>query len=85
MVFHVLTRGWRTSATGQKTSGEEAERPVTDWIFQGNGKHYDLEARIAASRSHSWRTPRYRDRTAAGDPVWLQVAGRTDPGAATAG
>lgn len=53
---------------------------MTDWIFQGNGKHHDLEARIAASRSHSWRTPRYRDRTAAGDPVWLQVAGRNEPG-----
>ena len=53
---------------------------MTDWIFQGNGKHYDLDAAIAASRLRSWRTPRYRDRTAAGDRVWLQVAGRKEPG-----
>src|SRR5215813_7024387 len=53
---------------------------MTDWIFQGNGKHYDLDAAIAASRLRSWRTPRYRDRTAAGDRVWLQVVGRRDPG-----
>jgi len=53
---------------------------VTDWIFQGNGKRYDLDAAITASRLHSWRTPRYRDRTAAGDPVWLQVVGRREPG-----
>jgi hypothetical protein len=53
---------------------------MTDWIFQGNGKRYDLDAAIAQSRLHSWRTPRYRDRTAAGDRVWLQVVGRNDPG-----
>lgn len=53
---------------------------MTDWIFQGNGKQYDLDAGIAASRQHSWRTPRYRDRAAAGDPVWLQIAGRDEPG-----
>jgi hypothetical protein len=53
---------------------------VTDWIFQGNGKHYDLDAAIAASRLRSWRTPRYRDLTAAGDAVWLQVVGRDEPG-----
>jgi len=53
---------------------------MTDWIFQGNGKHYDLDAGIAASRHHSWRTPRYRDRAAAGDPVWLQIVGRDQPG-----
>jgi len=53
---------------------------VTEWIFQGNSKHYDLDAAIAASRLRSWRTPRYRDRTAAGDRVWLQVTGRRDPG-----
>jgi hypothetical protein len=53
---------------------------VTEWIFQGNGKHYDLDAAIAASRLRSWRTPRYRDRTATGDRVWLQVAGRREPG-----
>jgi len=53
---------------------------VTDWIFQGNAKRYDLEAAIAASRLQSWRTPRYRDRTVAGDRVWLQVVGREEPG-----
>ncbi len=53
---------------------------MTDWIFQGNGKHYDLDAALKASRLQSWRTPRYRDRTAAGDPVWLQVVGRAEPG-----
>jgi EVE domain len=53
---------------------------VTEWIFQGNRKRYDLDAAIAASRQHSWSTPRYRDRTAAGDRVWLQVVGRDHPG-----
>lgn len=53
---------------------------MTDWIFQGNGKRHELDAAIAASRLHSWRTPRYRDRAAAGDRVWLQLVGRNDPG-----
>jgi hypothetical protein len=53
---------------------------MTDWIFQRNGKRHDLDAAIAASRLRSWRTPRYRDRTAAGDRVWLQVVGRSEPG-----
>jgi hypothetical protein len=53
---------------------------VTDWIFQGNGKRHELDAAMAKSRLHSWRTPRYRDRTAAGDRVWLQVVGRDEPG-----
>jgi hypothetical protein len=53
---------------------------MTDWIFQGNARNYDLDAAIAASRLRSWRTPRYRDRTATGDCVWLQVAGRHEPG-----
>jgi hypothetical protein len=53
---------------------------VTDWIFQGNGKRYDLDAAITTSRLQSWRTPRYRDLAAAGDRVWLQVVGRADPG-----
>lgn len=53
---------------------------MTDWIFQGNGKRYDLVAAIAKSRLQSWRTPRYRDRTAAGDRVWLQIVGRDEPG-----
>ena len=53
---------------------------MTDWIFQGNGRQHDLDAAIARSRLHSWRTPRYRDRTAAGDRVWLQIVGRDEPG-----
>ena len=53
---------------------------MTDWIFQGNGRQLDLDAAIAASRLRSWRTPRYRDLTAAGDRVWLQIVGRHDPG-----
>jgi hypothetical protein len=53
---------------------------MTEWIFQGNRKGYDLEAVIAASRLQSWSTPRYRDRTATGDVVWLQVVGRDQPG-----
>ena len=53
---------------------------MADWIFQGNGKQLDLDAAITASRVRSWRTPRYRERTAAGDRVWLQVVGRNEPG-----
>ncbi len=53
---------------------------MTEWIFQGNRKGYDLDAAITASRQQSWRTPRYRDRTAAGDRVWLQIVGRDHPG-----
>src|SRR5260370_27134224 len=53
---------------------------MTDWIFQGNRKHYDLDAAIAASRQHWWSTPHYRDRTAAGDRVWLQIVGPDHPG-----
>jgi hypothetical protein len=53
---------------------------MTDWIFQGNRGHYDLDAAIKASRQRWWRTPRYRELTAAGDRVWLQIAGRNEPG-----
>jgi hypothetical protein len=53
---------------------------MTDWIFQGNRSQLDLDAAIAASRRRSWRTPRYRDRTAADDHVWLQIVGRHQPG-----
>ncbi len=53
---------------------------MSDWIFQGNGKRHDLDAAIARSPLHSWRTPRYRDQTAAGDRVWLQEVGRDEPG-----
>jgi hypothetical protein len=58
----------------------ESVSVVTDWIFQGNRKQEDLEAALAASRLRSWRTPRYRDRAAAGDRVWVQLVGRKDPG-----
>lgn len=53
---------------------------MTDWIFQGNGKQLDLDAALAKSRLRSWRTPRYRDRTATGDRVWVQIVGRHEPG-----
>jgi hypothetical protein len=53
---------------------------MTDWIFQGNRKRYDLDTAVEASRLHWWSTPRYRDRTAAGDRVWLQIVGRDHPG-----
>jgi hypothetical protein len=51
---------------------------VTDWIFQGNPKHHQLN--VPASRQLWWSTPRYRERTAAGDRVWLQIVGRDHPG-----
>ena len=55
---------------------------MTDWIFQGSGrgKRHDLDAALAESPLRSWRTPRYRDRTVAGDRVWVQVVGRDAPG-----
>lgn len=53
---------------------------MTDWIFQGNRKRYDLDAAIAASRQHWWSTPHYRDRTTVGDRVWLQIVGPDRPG-----
>ena len=53
---------------------------MTDWIFQGNGRQLDLDEALAKSRLRSWRTPRYRDRTAVGDRVWLQLVGRVHPG-----
>jgi hypothetical protein len=53
---------------------------MTDWIFQGNRKQYDLDAALAVSRHQRWRTPRYRDQTATGDRVWLQIVGRDHPG-----
>jgi hypothetical protein len=53
---------------------------MADWIFQGNSRHYDLGTSVAASREQWWGTPRYRDRMAVGDQVWLQVVGPKDPG-----
>jgi hypothetical protein len=51
---------------------------VNDWIFQGNPKHHRLN--VPPSRQLWWSTPHYRDRTAAGDRVWLQIVGRDHPG-----
>jgi len=53
---------------------------MADWIFQGSPREHDLDARIAASPEQWWVTPRYRDRMAAGDRVWVQVTGPHDPG-----
>jgi hypothetical protein len=53
---------------------------MTEWIFQGNRRRSELDAALTSSRRHSWRTPRYRDRTAVGDRVWLQIAGPDHPG-----
>src|SRR5215470_15202026 len=53
---------------------------MADWIFEGNPRHYDLDAAVAASREHWWGTPRFRDEMAIGDRVWLQVVGPKDPG-----
>ena len=53
---------------------------MTDWIFQGSPREHDLDARIIASPEQWWGTPRYRDRVAVGDRVWVQVTGRDHPG-----
>ncbi len=54
---------------------------MADWIFQGNPRrHSDLDASVAASRERWWGTPRYRDRMAVGDRVWLQIVGPKAPG-----
>ena len=54
---------------------------MADWIFQGNPqRHNDLDASVAASRERWWGTPRYRDRMAVGDRVWLQIVGPKAPG-----
>src|ERR1700750_194173 len=55
---------------------------MTDWIFQfsGKGKRSDLEAALQVSPPRSCGTPRYRDRTAAGDRVWVQVVAPNAPG-----
>src|SRR5215813_10342162 len=53
---------------------------MADWIFEGNPRHYDLDAAVAASREHWWGTPRFRDEMAIGNRVWLQVVGPKDPG-----
>lgn len=53
---------------------------MTDWIFQGNRQRSDLDAAISASLRQRWSTPHYRDKTAVGDRVWLQVVGHDHPG-----
>ena len=60
--------------------GSLALEAMADWIFQGKPRHYDLDAAVTASREHWWGTPRYRDRMAVGDRVWLQIVGPKDPG-----
>ena len=63
-----------------RVSGELVYEVMSDWIFQGNPRHYDLEAAVTAAREQWWGTPRYRGRMAVGDRVWLQVVGPKDPG-----
>lgn len=53
---------------------------MADWIFQSNPKRYDVHVAVAASRQDWWNTPRYRDRIALNDRVWLQVVGPDQPG-----
>ncbi|HEX5295917.1 MAG TPA: EVE domain-containing protein [Streptosporangiaceae bacterium] len=53
---------------------------MADWIFQDSPRDHDLDARVTASPEQWWGTPRYRDRMAPGDRVWVQVTGRDDPG-----
>lgn len=53
---------------------------MTDWIFQGNRRRHNPEQAIVGGRLRRWSTPRYRDRTATGDRVWLQIAGPDHPG-----
>jgi len=53
---------------------------MADWIFQAGAREHDLDASIAASTKRWWGTPRYRDRMAVGDRVWLQVTGPHHPG-----
>jgi HJR/Mrr/RecB family endonuclease len=53
---------------------------MADWIFQANPKRYDVHAAVVKSRKDWWSTPRYRDRIALGDRVWLQIVGPDRPG-----
>ena len=53
---------------------------MADWIFQGNPRHYNLDASVAASRQQWWGTPRYRDRMAVGDRVLAAGRGAENPG-----
>ncbi len=53
---------------------------MADWIFQASAQAHDLDASIAASPQRWWGTPRYRDRIAVGDRVWMQETGPRHPG-----
>ena len=53
---------------------------MADWIFQANPKRYDVHAAVARSPQDWWNTPRYRDRIALNDRVWLQIVGQDRPG-----
>jgi hypothetical protein len=53
---------------------------VADWIFQANPKRYDVHAAVTRSPQDWWNTPRYRDRIALNDRVWLQIVGPDRPG-----
>ena len=53
---------------------------MADWIFQASAQEHDLDASIAASPQRWWGTPRYRDRIAVGDRVWMQETGPHHPG-----
>ena len=53
---------------------------MADWIFQANPKRYDVHGAVARSRRDWWNTPRYRDRIAVNDRVWLQIVGPDRPG-----
>jgi len=64
----------------QRADGEEGYGHTADWVFQSNPKRYDVHAAVAASRQDWWNTPRYRDRIALNDRVWLQVVGPDQPG-----
>jgi Restriction endonuclease len=53
---------------------------MTDWIFQANPRLYDVRAAVGKSRRDRWSTPRYRDRIALHDRIWLQIVGPDHPG-----
>ena len=53
---------------------------MADWIFQANPRRYDVHSAVARSPRGRWNTPRYRDRIALNDRVWLQIVGPDRPG-----
>jgi hypothetical protein len=58
----------------------QREGQMADWIFQAGAREHGLDASIADSPKRWWGTPRYRDRMAVGDRVWLQETGPHHPG-----